>query len=106
MLKRDQQLVLPTQARAPGFRVELRGTTCRLVASGSWTVATRRKVVPRSSTRKPGARAWVGRTSCWSRLSMEGLGLARTVRFCVAPAAVRSAYGLSLIHISEPTRPY
>jgi phospholipid/cholesterol/gamma-HCH transport system permease protein len=39
MLKRDQQLVLPTQARAPGFRVELRGTTFRLVASGAWTVA-------------------------------------------------------------------
>jgi phospholipid/cholesterol/gamma-HCH transport system permease protein len=39
MLKRDQQLVLPTRARAPGFRVELRGTTFRLVASGAWTVA-------------------------------------------------------------------
>ena len=39
MLKRDQQLVLPTQARAPGFRVELRGTTFRLVATGAWTVA-------------------------------------------------------------------
>ncbi|NIP88454.1 MAG: hypothetical protein GWN98_18240, partial [Gammaproteobacteria bacterium] len=39
MLKRDQQLVLPTKARAPGFRVELRGTTFRLVASGAWTVA-------------------------------------------------------------------
>ncbi|MGH6866057.1 MAG: MlaE family ABC transporter permease [Methyloceanibacter sp.] len=39
MLKRDQQLVLPTQARAPGFRVELRGTTFRLIATGAWTVA-------------------------------------------------------------------
>jgi phospholipid/cholesterol/gamma-HCH transport system permease protein len=39
MLKRDQQLVLPTKARAPGFKVELRGTTFRLVASGAWTVA-------------------------------------------------------------------
>ena len=39
MLKRDHQLVLPTQARAPGFRVELRGTTFRLVATGAWTVA-------------------------------------------------------------------
>ncbi len=39
MLKRDQQLVLSTKARAPGFRVELRGTTFRLVASGAWTVA-------------------------------------------------------------------
>ena len=39
MLKRDQQLVLPTQARAPGFRVELSGTTFRLVATGAWTVA-------------------------------------------------------------------
>jgi phospholipid/cholesterol/gamma-HCH transport system permease protein len=39
MLKRDQQLVLPTTARAPGFRVELRGTTFRLVATGAWTVA-------------------------------------------------------------------
>lgn len=38
MLKRDQHLVLPTQARAPGFRVELRGTTFRLVATGAWTV--------------------------------------------------------------------
>ncbi len=38
MLKRDQQLVLPTQARAPGFRVELRGTTFRLIATGAWTV--------------------------------------------------------------------
>src|SRR4029078_12497186 len=33
-LKRDHQVVLPTQARAPGFRVELRGTTFRLVATG------------------------------------------------------------------------
>jgi phospholipid/cholesterol/gamma-HCH transport system permease protein len=39
MLKRDHQVVLPTQARAPGFRVELRGTTFRLVATGAWTVA-------------------------------------------------------------------
>jgi phospholipid/cholesterol/gamma-HCH transport system permease protein len=39
MLKRDHQLVLPTQARAPGFRVELMGTTFRLVATGAWTVA-------------------------------------------------------------------
>lgn len=38
MLKRDQHLVLPTQARAPGFRVELRGTTFRLIATGAWTV--------------------------------------------------------------------
>ena len=38
MLKRDHQLVLPTQARAPGFRVELKGTTFRLVATGAWTV--------------------------------------------------------------------
>ncbi|TFG88594.1 MAG: hypothetical protein E4H18_01885, partial [Hyphomicrobiales bacterium] len=39
MLKRDQQLVLPTQARAPGFRFELSATTFRLVATGAWTVA-------------------------------------------------------------------
>ena len=39
MLKRDHQLVLPTQARAPGFRVELSGTTFRLIATGAWTVA-------------------------------------------------------------------
>jgi phospholipid/cholesterol/gamma-HCH transport system permease protein len=39
MLKRDHQLVLPTQARAPGFKVELKGTTFRLVATGAWTVA-------------------------------------------------------------------
>ena len=39
MLKRDHQLVLPTQARAPGFRVELKGTTFRLIATGAWTVA-------------------------------------------------------------------
>jgi len=39
MLKRDHQVVLPTQARAPGFRVELKGTTFRLVATGAWTVA-------------------------------------------------------------------
>jgi phospholipid/cholesterol/gamma-HCH transport system permease protein len=39
MLKRDHQLVLPTQALAPGFSVELSGTTFRLVAKGAWTVA-------------------------------------------------------------------
>jgi phospholipid/cholesterol/gamma-HCH transport system permease protein len=39
MLKRDHTLALSTQARAPGFRVELRGTTFRLIASGAWTVA-------------------------------------------------------------------
>jgi len=39
MLKRDHQLVLPTQARAPGFRVELRDTTFCLIATGAWTVA-------------------------------------------------------------------
>src|SRR5262249_7465387 len=39
MLKRDHQVVLPTQARAPGFRVELRGTTFRLIATGACTVA-------------------------------------------------------------------
>src|SRR5665648_1255556 len=39
MLKRDQQRVLPTQARAPGFRVELSGTTFRLIATGALTVA-------------------------------------------------------------------
>ena len=39
MLKRDHQVILPTQARAPGFSVELRGTTFRLVATGAWTVA-------------------------------------------------------------------
>jgi phospholipid/cholesterol/gamma-HCH transport system permease protein len=39
MLKRDHSLSLSTQARAPGFRVELRGTTFRLIASGAWTVA-------------------------------------------------------------------
>ena len=44
MLKRDLSLVLPTQARAPGFRVELRGTTFRLVASGAWTVAEAEKL--------------------------------------------------------------
>src|SRR4029453_11752073 len=44
MLKRDHQLVLPTQARAPGFRVELKGTTFRLVATGAWTVAEAAKV--------------------------------------------------------------
>jgi len=40
MLKRDHQVVLPTQARAPGFRVELRGTTFRLIATGATTGAT------------------------------------------------------------------
>jgi phospholipid/cholesterol/gamma-HCH transport system permease protein len=44
MLKRDHQLVLPTQARAPGFRVELKGTTFRLVATGAWTVAEATKL--------------------------------------------------------------
>ena len=44
MLKRDLSLVLPTQARAPGFRVELKGTTFRLVASGAWTVAEAEKL--------------------------------------------------------------
>ena len=39
MLKRDHTLSLSTQARAPGFRVELKGTTFRLIASGAWTVA-------------------------------------------------------------------
>jgi phospholipid/cholesterol/gamma-HCH transport system permease protein len=39
MLKRDHTLSLSTQARAPGFRVELSGTTFRLIASGAWTVA-------------------------------------------------------------------
>ena len=44
MLKRDHQVVLPTQARAPGFRVELRGTTFRLIATGAWTVAEAAKL--------------------------------------------------------------
>jgi phospholipid/cholesterol/gamma-HCH transport system permease protein len=44
MLKRDHQLTLPTHARAPGFRVELRGTTFRLIASGAWTVAQAAKL--------------------------------------------------------------
>ena len=39
MLKRDNQFVLQTETKAPGFRVELRGTTFRLVATGAWTVA-------------------------------------------------------------------
>ncbi|MCB1443253.1 MAG: ABC transporter permease [Methyloceanibacter sp.] len=39
MLKRDNQFVLQTETEAPGFRVELRGTTFRLVATGAWTVA-------------------------------------------------------------------
>jgi phospholipid/cholesterol/gamma-HCH transport system permease protein len=39
MLKRDHTLSLSTQARAPGFRVELKGTTFRLIANGAWTVA-------------------------------------------------------------------
>jgi phospholipid/cholesterol/gamma-HCH transport system permease protein len=38
MLKRDNQFVLQTETEAPGFRVELRGTTFRLVATGAWTV--------------------------------------------------------------------
>ena len=58
MLKRDHQVVLPTQARTPGFRVELRGSTFRLIATGAWTVNEATKL------------------------------------------------DLSLIHISEPTRPY
>ena len=44
MLRRDHQLRLSTQARAPGFRVELAGTTFRLVASGAWTVAEATKL--------------------------------------------------------------
>jgi phospholipid/cholesterol/gamma-HCH transport system permease protein len=44
MLKRDHTLRLSTQARAPGFRVELRGTTFRLIASGAWTVAEATKL--------------------------------------------------------------
>ena len=44
MLKRDHTLSLSTQARAPGFRVELRGTTFRLIASGAWTVAEATKL--------------------------------------------------------------
>ena len=44
MLKRDLTLNLSTQARAPGFRVELKGTTFRLVASGAWTVAEAAKI--------------------------------------------------------------
>ena len=39
MLKRDHTVSLSTQARAPGFRVELKGTTFRLIASGAWTIA-------------------------------------------------------------------
>src|SRR4029079_6360413 len=39
MLNRTLTLNSPTQARAPGFRVELHGTTFRLIASGAWTVA-------------------------------------------------------------------
>lgn len=38
MLKRDQGVALQTRVRAPGFRVELRGTVFALVATGSWTV--------------------------------------------------------------------
>ncbi|ODR98804.1 hypothetical protein AUC68_06270 [Methyloceanibacter methanicus] len=38
MLKRDNQFVLQTETEAPGFRVELRGTTFRLVATGAWTI--------------------------------------------------------------------
>jgi phospholipid/cholesterol/gamma-HCH transport system permease protein len=44
MLRRDHQLRLSTQARAPGFRVELAGTTFRLIASGAWTVAEATKL--------------------------------------------------------------
>ena len=44
MLKRDHTLSLSTQARAPGFRVELKGTTFRLIASGAWTVAEATKL--------------------------------------------------------------
>jgi len=44
MLKRDHQLVLPTQVLAPGFSVELSGTTFRLVATGAWTVAEAAKL--------------------------------------------------------------
>ena len=44
MLKRDLTLKLSTQARAPGFRVELHGTTFRLIASGAWTVAEAAKI--------------------------------------------------------------
>ncbi len=39
MLKRDNQFVLQTETEAPGFRVELRGTTFRLVATGAWTIS-------------------------------------------------------------------
>ncbi|ODR93882.1 hypothetical protein AUC70_09690 [Methyloceanibacter stevinii] len=39
MLKRDNQFVLSTEIEAPGFRVELRGTTFRLVATGAWTIS-------------------------------------------------------------------
>ncbi len=38
MLKRDQGIFLPTRVAAPGYRVELRGTSFCLVATGSWTV--------------------------------------------------------------------
>jgi len=38
MLKRDQGVFLPTQVAAPGYKVELRGTSFCLVATGSWTV--------------------------------------------------------------------
>ncbi|MEM7192868.1 MAG: hypothetical protein AAF405_08420, partial [Pseudomonadota bacterium] len=39
MVRRDNQFVLQTETETPGFRVELRGTTFRLVATGAWTVA-------------------------------------------------------------------
>lgn len=38
MLKRHTGVILPTRAAAPGFRIELRGTSFCLVATGSWTV--------------------------------------------------------------------
>lgn len=38
MFKRNKEFLLPTRVHAPGFRVELRGTVFRLVATGSWTV--------------------------------------------------------------------
>ncbi|MCH8240197.1 MAG: MlaE family lipid ABC transporter permease subunit [Proteobacteria bacterium] len=38
MLKRDQGVFLPTRVATPGYKVELRGTSFCLVATGSWTV--------------------------------------------------------------------
>lgn len=38
MLKKNKEFLLPTRARAPGFKVELTGTVFRLIATGSWTV--------------------------------------------------------------------